>query len=156
MRGAQPHMKLLLLLLLAVPVGAADLSSNQNEDLPSIVRLLISASGDRVFVRMPVIDVDPNSGSTFGIMPVWVTLSSDTIRHIQLPSVTYNANVKVTGTYEHYYFPSLNDQMYFCASWSERFNREFTLDYQSKDFLHTDLDFSGRFQYRWDSFNGTK
>jgi hypothetical protein len=92
---------------------------------------------DNIFVWLPAISTDPNTGPTYGIMPVLVLSDSETkhIRHLVAPSYTYNELFKQTVTGRYYFYPTDESQLYAVGSYSQQTNREIKLRYEDTAFL---------------------
>src|SRR5438552_2162942 len=63
------------------------------ESTPKIIRWMLQPVQRGMFIRLPIIDTDPNRGVTVGVMPIWVFHGnkSERIQTIYAPSLTYNA-----------------------------------------------------------------
>src|SRR5690349_10444904 len=63
-------------------------------------KVMTKSWGDNIFVWLPAISTDPNTGPTLGILPVVVLADPKNkhIRHLLAPSYTYNDLFKQTGT----------------------------------------------------------
>lgn len=141
-----------LLALCAAPrPAAAAARTTREEDLPALVRFLMSKTNKGISVRMPVFDTDPNRGSTFGIMPIWVVMDSDTIRMIHAVAATYNSNFGVTGKYQYFYFPNPDTTLQARASFSQRVDREAVVDFDSGRLLGTKVGVGARVEASRDS-----
>jgi hypothetical protein len=113
------------------PVDRADRWFDQS------VRLFthMSDSGGQVF--LPALSVNPNSGVTWGILPVWIlTSSSHTIEHIIAPMVTENKffGPAFHGTY--YYYPSADSKFRAVLEKASRVNGRAALRYEDEGFLN--------------------
>ena len=97
------------------------------------------------FIPVPEIGVDPDSGTTIGIIPTWVqTDEHNDIRRIIAPDVAYNPYFGYGAHARVYAYPSEDEQWSIVAGAEERIEREFNAEYQS-----------GRSrEERW-SFNGS-
>lgn len=86
-----------------------------------------------VFVWLPAISTDPNTGPTVGLMPVMVLADpqSKHIRHLIAPSYTYNALFGQTVTSRYYYYPTDESQLYNALSYSQHENREVKIRYEN-------------------------
>ncbi|MBI5596490.1 MAG: BamA/TamA family outer membrane protein [Elusimicrobia bacterium] len=162
----------LALLLLAVPARSQIIQSDTDvstpktmpaelerpsESQPWPIRLMMAEFKHGMFVRLPVVDTDPNRGVTYGVMPIWVMneAGSDRISAIHAPSLTYNNIFKVTPTYRYYRYPSDKAAYEFRASYSMVEDREILGEMEDLDFLgkgaavhgevHYNVDGSGRF-----------
>lgn len=160
------------LLALALPAGAQIQTHSDDVLLPKAIppaleeaseaqswplRLIMSPVKHGMFIRLPVIDTDPNRGVTYGIMPIWVLQegSSDRIRSIHAPSLTYNGIFRITPTYRYYLYPTDKASYEFRSSYSTVVDREIFGQMEDQDFLgkkvavhaeaHYNVDGSGRF-----------
>ena len=79
----------------------------QEDETPPMLRWMLQPLPHGMFVRLPVIDTDPNRGITYGIMPIIVlqNKNGDRIEQIHAPSLTYNKDFGLTPTYRYYYYP---------------------------------------------------
>lgn len=86
-----------------------------------------------VFVWLPAISTDPNTGPTYGLMPVLVLADPAThhIRHLVAPSYTRNSLFGQTGTLRYYWYPTDASQLYATGSLSEHVNREVKVRYEN-------------------------
>jgi Omp85 superfamily domain len=83
------------------------------------------------FIPVPDIDVDPNSGTTFGVIPTWVqTDENHEIRRIIAPDVNYNPYFGYGVHGRVYGFTSGDEQWSVIAGIKERLEREFDAEYQ--------------------------
>jgi hypothetical protein len=121
------------------------------EKSPLLMRLMLHPTKNGVFVTVPVVDSDPNSGVTFGMMPVWVRAGSDgTIREIHAPSVTYNPYFGFAAKYEYYDFTKEHRTQQFRASSAEKYNRGVEYEYDTSRFLDRDMRANARAEYSRD------
>jgi hypothetical protein len=78
------------------------------------------------FIPVPEIAQDPDSGTTLGILPVWlVTDDEHRIRRIIAPDVLYNPNFGYGFHGRIYDYPSEDNQWSVEAGLKERVEREF-------------------------------
>ena len=124
----------------AVPPGAENPPS---EATPWITRWMIHPISSGMFVNVPVIDEDPNRGTTAGIMPIWVKRKpgSDEIESITAPSFTGNPIYGFVGTYRYYYYPDAVSQYNVEGSLTTQIEHDARFSYQSYDFLGKDINF---------------
>ena len=75
-------------------------------------------------VPLPVYTTEPNEGSTYGAMPVFLRVCEATERTeaILAPSVTYNDTIHFTGTVRYFGYPSEVEALTIVASASTRIN----------------------------------
>ncbi len=83
------------------------------------------------FIPVPEIGVDPNSGTTLGVIPTWVkTDENHEIRRIIAPDVLYNPNFGFGVHGRVYGYTSGDEQWSVVTGIKERVEREFDLEYQ--------------------------
>jgi hypothetical protein len=75
-------------------------------------------------VPLPVYTTEPNEGSTYGAMPVFLRVCEPTAgtEAIIAPSFTYNDTIHFTGTVRYYGYPSEEEALTMIASFSTRIN----------------------------------
>ncbi|OGR82688.1 MAG: hypothetical protein A3J74_01715 [Elusimicrobia bacterium RIFCSPHIGHO2_02_FULL_57_9] len=106
-----------------------------------------------MFIRLPIVDTDPNRGVTTGVMPIWVLKQKsggDRIEKIYAPSLTYNSNFFITPTFRYYYYPAPDETLNIRGSFA-RYEREAMGEWEDQTFLERDIDFSMRIQYSIDA-----
>ncbi len=89
---------------------------------------------------LPSIATDPNSGVTYGVMPIWVLQSPKTqqIEYIHAPSVTYNEYFGWSATYRLYYYPTADSNLVLRGAW-DKDDHEAYASYQDQKFLHKNI-----------------
>jgi len=95
-------------------------------------KIMTKSWGDNIFVWLPAVSTDPNTGPTGGVLPVLV-LSDDASHHIRqllAPSYTYNSFFGQTGTWRYYYYPTDASQLFTTASISQHTNHEIKARYE--------------------------
>ena len=91
-----------------------------------------AAAAEVSFIPLPAFDTDPNSGETYGILPVWLFRDdSERVRSILAPSLTYNEIRGVTGTFRYFAYPSATERMEVVAGYSETIERKLDLHYRN-------------------------
>jgi hypothetical protein len=112
---------------------AAPPPSRADRFFAGAAKVMTKSWGPNIFVWLPAISTDPNSGPTYGILPVIVLADpqSHHIRHLIAPSLTYNSLFGVTGTGRYYFYPTDASQLYTAASLSEYVNRELKVRYEN-------------------------
>lgn len=128
----------------AMPAEAPDMPTGptpETEPLPggadkffnAVSKVMTTSWRGNIFVWLPAISTDPNTGPTYGILPVVVFSDpqSHRIRHLLAPSVTYNELFGTTGTFRYYWYPTDTSQLYTVASYSKDTNREFKIRYEN-------------------------
>jgi hypothetical protein len=84
------------------------------------------------FIPVPEIAQDPNSGTTVGVLPVWLyTDDEHRIRRIIAPDVFYNPNFGVGFHGRIFDYPSEDRQWSLEAGLKQRVEREFDAEYTS-------------------------
>jgi len=84
------------------------------------------------FIPIPSIGVDPDSGTTLGVLPTWVqTDEHHAIRRIIAPDVLYNRYFGYGVHGRLYAYPSADEQWSVVAGIKERVEREFNAEYQN-------------------------
>jgi Omp85 superfamily domain len=82
------------------------------------------------FIPVPEIATDPNSGTTYGLLPVYLaTDANGDVRHILAPDINYNSTLGVGGDFRLFNYPSEDREWYFVAGASEVIAREVDLDF---------------------------
>lgn len=130
---------------------AVQQAPSQNET-PRAIRWMIKPLKRGMFIRLPIIDTDPNRGVTIGVMPIWVIQgkTDDRIQQIHAPSLTYNHNFKIIPTYRYYFYPQDDATFVGRASYS-RFEREALGEYEDGSIFGSDIDVFARLQYNVDA-----
>jgi hypothetical protein len=83
------------------------------------------------FIPVPLVGVDPNSGTTVGLIPTWVqTDENHEIRRIIAPDVLYNPYFGYGAHGRIYGFTSEDEQWSVVGGIKERVEREFDGEYQ--------------------------
>ncbi len=83
------------------------------------------------FLPVPLISVDPNSGTTVGLIPVWLkTDANNEITRIIAPDVLYNPYFGVGAHGRIYSYASSDEQYSLTAGVKERVEREADFEYQ--------------------------
>lgn len=163
---------LLALLLLSSPAGAARQQDGgvpeeivpgrkfpeqvqqapQQEETPWILRWMIRPLRRGLWIRLPIMDTDPNRGITGGFMPIWVIQgeNDDRIREIHAPSITYNRNFKFVPTYRYYYYPQ-EDASLVARGSASKYESEAMGQYDDSGVLGTEYDVMLRVQYNQDA-----
>ncbi len=84
------------------------------------------------FLPVPLIGVDPNSGTTFGLLPVRLQTDADhQISRIYAPDLYYNPYFGYGAHARVYDYPSQDQQWSIVTGASERVERDFDAEYQS-------------------------
>jgi len=84
------------------------------------------------FIPIPEIGVDPNGGTTLGVIPTWIhTDDNHAISRIIAPDVLYNPYFGWGMHARLYGYPSADEQYSIVAGIKERVEREFNVAYQS-------------------------
>lgn len=133
----------------AIPAGVREESGGQ----PWFVRALLVPRPKGMFIRLPIIDTDPNRGVTYGVMPIWVLNDADRIRHIHAPSLTYNDIFRLTPTYRYYHYPDKDSTLHLRGSFSSVNDREVVGQFDDYDFLSLGLIAGLKLEYNVDGAN---
>jgi Omp85 superfamily domain len=100
------------------------------------------------FLPIPEIDVDPNSGTTVGLIPTrLVTNDRDQISKIISPAVDYNPFFGVGGRVSIYSYPSEDTQWSVVAGAKQRVESEFDYEYLTGRLRDTPLTFAASVVY---------
>jgi hypothetical protein len=84
------------------------------------------------FIPVPEIATDPNGGTTYGVLPVWLrSNASHEIDQIVAPDLLYNTYFGVGMHARLYEYPSEDEQWSVVGGIKERVEREFDLEYQA-------------------------
>ncbi len=96
------------------------------------------------FIPVPEIDVDPNSGTTLGVIPTWLlTDDQDQIRKIIAPDVIYNPNFGAGVRGRMYSFDSNDRQWSVVAGAKQHVEREFDYEFQTGRLRESAWSFTG-------------
>src|SRR5271165_5237906 len=83
------------------------------------------------FIPVPLISTDPNSGSTFGLIPTWVkTDENHNVTRIIAPDILVNENFGLGVHGRVFAYSSADEQWSMVAGIKERVEREFDFEYQ--------------------------
>ncbi|MDE2511278.1 MAG: BamA/TamA family outer membrane protein, partial [Elusimicrobia bacterium] len=132
-----------------VPTAA---ERKNDDETPPFLRWMLAPLKRGMFVRLPIIDTDPNRGITYGVMPIVVLQGKhdDRIQQIHAPSVTYNKDFGVSPTYRYYYYPE-EDASFLARVSRAKFEHEVMLEYEDHSFAGTDYDVFLRLQENADA-----
>src|SRR5580698_3069813 len=84
------------------------------------------------FFPVPLIDADPNSGLTLGLIPTWLhTDADDQIHEIVAPDINYNAGFGFGAHARVIAYPSDDTQWSIVAGGQERVERLVDYEYQT-------------------------
>ncbi|MFI5345028.1 MAG: BamA/TamA family outer membrane protein [Elusimicrobiota bacterium] len=122
------------------------------DETPPFLRWMLAPLKRGMFVRLPIIDTDPNRGITYGVMPILVLQgkNDDRIQQIHAPSVTYNKDFKLSPTYRYYYYPQ-EDASFLARASRAKFEHEVMLQYEDHSFAGSDKDVFLRLQENADA-----
>lgn len=94
------------------------------------------AAAEVSFIPLPAFDTDPNSGQTYGVLPVLLFRDhTDVVKAIVAPSVTFNEVRGWTGTFRYFAYPRALERFEFLAGYSEKIERELDIHYRNLDLL---------------------
>lgn len=83
------------------------------------------------FIPVPEIGVNPNSGTTLGVIPTWIqTDEHHDITRIIAPDVLYNPYFGYGAHFRLFSYPSVDEQWSVVAGIQERVERQFDAEYQ--------------------------
>jgi len=124
----------------------------KDDDTPLILRWMIKPLRRGMWIRLPIMDTDPNRGVTVGVMPIWVLQgeTDDRIREIHAPSVTYNKNFSVTPTYRYYFYPQ-EDAALIARGSIGKYENEIMGQYEDGSFRGSAADIYLRVQHNVDA-----
>lgn len=124
----------------------------KKDETPLILRWMIKPLKRGMWIRLPIMDTDPNRGITVGVMPIWVLQGAkdDRIEQIHAPSVTINKNFKIVPTYRYYYYPQEDAALIARAS-AGKYENEVLGQYEDGSVLGTDYDVFARVQNNVDA-----
>lgn len=132
----------------------AEFSIARPDETPWILRWMIRPLNRKkgMLVRLPIMDTDPNRGTTVGFMPIWIVQEgpNDRIEHIHAPSLTYNKTFKAIPTYRYYYYPTDTSSLIARAATSQHEERELLLQLDDERFRNKNMIVGGRIQYNVD------
>ncbi len=84
------------------------------------------------FIPVPEIDVDPNAGTTLGLIPTWlITNDKGEIEEIIAPDILYNTNFGVGARGRIFSYPSSDRQWSVVGGGKQRVESEFDFEYQT-------------------------
>src|SRR5579859_7889653 len=75
------------------------------------------------FIPIPEIGTDPNSGTTYGFLPIFLSSEKGQISRILAPDVTYNSELGYGGHFRIFSYPSEDEQWSFVAGATQRVER---------------------------------
>ncbi|NNM61858.1 MAG: BamA/TamA family outer membrane protein, partial [Steroidobacteraceae bacterium] len=100
------------------------------------------------FIPVPEINVDPNSGTTLGLIPTWlVTDKKNQIRKIIAPDVIHNPNFGWGFHGRIFSYPSDNTQWSLVVGAKQRVESEFDFEYETGRLRDTRWSFSASAVY---------
>lgn len=120
----------------------------KKDDTPLILRWMIKPLRRGMWIRLPIMDTDPNRGVTIGAMPIWVLQGEkdDRIREIHAPSLTFNRNFGVTPTYRYFGYPQ-EDASLIARGSMGKYENELISQYEDGSFRGSELDILLRAQH---------
>jgi hypothetical protein len=84
------------------------------------------------FIPIPEIGTDPNSGTTYGFLPVFLSTNAKSeITRIIAPDATYNSNLGFGGHFRIFAYPSRDRQWSVVAGVKQRIERELDAVYET-------------------------
>ncbi|MBI5624734.1 MAG: BamA/TamA family outer membrane protein [Elusimicrobia bacterium] len=143
-------------LLAAEPAPAAQTGTAKAEEpettTPWYLRWMIQDTKAGMLVKIPIIDSDPNRGTTVGFMPIWINkkAGTDKIQTMHAPSITYNKVFGPVPTYRFYYYPTEVSTLHIRLAESLQIEREALIMYEDERLFGKELRFFGKLQYNID------
>jgi hypothetical protein len=121
-------------------------------ETPPYLRWMLDPREHGILVRLPIVDTDPNRGTTYGVMPILVLEDplTNRITQIHAPSLTYNGDFKLEPTYRYYYYPSAQESFAARAGWG-KYESEVMTEYSGRNAFGSPYDVFLRFQYNVDA-----
>jgi len=137
------------------PVQAVQPAEKPSGSLPPFLRWMIHPLRRGMLINLPIIDTNPNRGTTYGVMPVWVIQgkNEDRIVWIHAPSLTYNKDFGLNPTYRLFYYPTPTSSLIARGNMATDAEKEAMVQYQDRTFLGKDLDVYLRLQFNVDGSN---
>jgi hypothetical protein len=119
------------------PAAAADPAAEESGGMDWLLRhaARVFTGDDLTFgeVHLPVIASNPNSGMTYGVLPVWLARNSNhEITQIFAPMLTYNRTYGAAFSGSYYYYPSKDEKLRAVLEKSERSNQRAALQYDNR------------------------
>ncbi len=92
-------------------------------------------SDSKIFgeVHLPVIATNPNSGMTYGVLPVWLVHSHEDISQIFAPMFTYNHIYGASFAGSYYYYPGGDEKLRIVLNKSQRSNYRAAVQYYNRE-----------------------
>ena len=125
------YASLILLLVISLFSSMARAQNAATLTAPPPVPDLLQQETATKLIPLPIYSTLPQQGSTFGFMPVFLTVEKGTqrTRSIFAPSISWNPIIRFTHTSRWYYYPSENVTMNLIPSFSTNINRGITFDF---------------------------
>ncbi|MBI5208738.1 MAG: BamA/TamA family outer membrane protein [Elusimicrobia bacterium] len=136
----------------ADPPSEAKPAAQPESTTPWYLRWMIMDTKKGMVVKIPIIDTDPNRGTTGGFMPIWINKQpgTDRIQTMHAPSLTYNKVFGPVPTYRFYYYPTNVSTLHMRVAESLQIEREALIFYEDERLFDKDLRFFGKLQYNID------
>jgi surface antigen Omp85-like protein len=100
------------------------------------------------FIPIPEIGTDPNSGTTFGLLPILLDMNENQeISRIYAPDVIYNPDLGYGGHVRVFGYPSTDTAWYGVIGAKQRIERELDISYETGITRRQPWSFSGRVVY---------
>ncbi len=125
---------------------------SEDTGTPWILRWMLKDVPRGMLVRLPIIDTDPNRGTTIGFMPIWIFKEPGTTRieRIHAPSITYNRVFGPIPTYRYYFYPTDESALLARLAGSTQIEREAMAAFEDENLGGKDIKFYVKFQYNID------
>ena len=131
----------------AAEVPASEASGAQASAPPSGLSRWFNPA-NAPFIPIPLIGVDPDSGTTLGVIPTWLkTDEHHHIRRIIAPDVLYNPYFGIGFHARVYAYPSVDEQWSVVTGAKQRVERKFVVEYQSGRLRAQRFSFNGSLMY---------
>jgi len=115
-------------------------TSGQNSGVDRFLRraadILTDMDGPVGRVYFPAIATNPNSGPTFGILPVWLlTNDRHQIEHIFAPMLTYNQTFGPAFSGSYFYYPSGRTKLRILLEKASKSNHRGAVNFETLEFM---------------------
>jgi hypothetical protein len=129
----------------------APAESRTESSRPSTARSRWFDPATAPFIPVPLVGVDPDSGTTLGILPTWLqTDEHHEIRRIFAPDLLYNPYFGIGVHARVYAYPSADQQWSAVAGVQQRVERQFNAEYQTGRLREHRWSFNASFMYNRD------
>lgn len=120
-----------LLLLSLSPLRSSAQTKPGEQDQPQGLMRWFDPS-TAPFIPVPEIDVDPNSGTTLGLIPTWVTTDDQSqVRRIVAPDIIHSPNFGYGARGRIFAYPSEDTQWSMVGGAKQHVEKEFDFEYEA-------------------------